>query len=321
MSYLVTGGTGLIGAHTVRLLTQQGEQVVAYDLVPDTHLLENLIEKENMDQVQVIHGDIIDQHKLIHTCQEYAVEKILHTAALLSSATSTNPLLAVRVNCEGTLNVLEAARILHLKRVVLASSLDVFGRLPERYRQEYVPNDAPHYPYRLYGACKSFNKTCARIYFDEYGVDSIGIRFPRIYGEGQRRGAAREIAEELFVKPALGKPGKVPFGDDPFDWLYADDAARVMTMASQVFSTKTRTFTVTAGDVRSFTEVVAYVKHSIPDADITLLPGRRSSYTRKFDTTPLREEIGFQPEWTVEEGVKKVIDYLQRHHETKMGEE
>lgn len=312
MSYVVTGGTGFIGAHIVRLLMQQEEKVVAYDAVPDIELLERLMGKEKSNLVRVVQGDITDLAHLIRTCQEYVVQKIIHTAALLGSVSSANPLLAVRINCGGTGNVLETARILGLKRVVFASSVAVFGP-PERYEQEYIPNDAPHYPSNIYGACKSFNEACARHYFNEYGVDSIAIRFPGVYGEGQSRGLGRAISEELFVKPALGKPGKVPCGDDTNNWLYVEDAARVMVMASNVPPTKTRAFTVD-GDVRSFAEAAAYIKSLIPGADITLLPGR-TGYGSKFDTTPVREEIGYGPEWTIERGMKKVIDCLQRRNQ------
>jgi len=185
MNYLVTGGTGFIGAHIVRLLIQQEEQVVAYDVVPDRNLLDHLIGKSKSNRVKVIQGDITDLAHLIRSSQEFGVEKIIHTAALLGFASSANPLLAVRVNCEGTINVLETARILRMKRVVFASSIAVFGP-PEKYAQEYIPNDAPHYPSNIYGACKSFNEACANHYFNEYGVDSIAIRFPGFEGSMEK---------------------------------------------------------------------------------------------------------------------------------------
>jgi nucleoside-diphosphate-sugar epimerase len=145
-------------------------------------------------------------------------------------------------------------------------------------------------------------------------VDSIAIRFTHVYGEGQKRGLVGAVGEELFIKPALGKPGKVPFGDDTFNWLYAEDAARVMVMASKVATTKTRAFNVD-GDIRSLAEVAAYVKSLIPSANITLLPERTGYASYKFDTTPVREEIGYHPEWTIEKGVKKVIDAVRQENQ------
>jgi nucleoside-diphosphate-sugar epimerase len=312
MSYLITGGTGLIGAHTVRLLIDQEEQVVAYNRSPDRKLLENLMGKEKSSRVKVVQGDVTDLAQLLRTCQEHGVEKILHMGAVLTEACSANPPLGVRVNCDGTINVFETARILGLKRVVFASSVAVYGPA-EKYGDGCVSNDAPHSHRSIYAACKSFNEACANHYFAEYGVDCIGIRFPGVYGEGQSRGLPNEITEQLFVNPVLGKPGKIPLGESRINWLYAGDAARAVVMAAGAATTKTRNFTINGNDERSLAEVAGYVKRMIPEADITLLPGRRLSYgLNKLDTTPAREEFGFQPEWTMEKGVTRCIQFLQR---------
>jgi nucleoside-diphosphate-sugar epimerase len=308
---LVTGGTGFIGANVVRLLIRDGEQVVIYDINPDRKMLDTLLGKNKSSQLKLIQGNVTDPAHLIRTCQEYDVDRIIHLSALLVLDAAANPLLAVQVNCEGTINVFETARILHLKRVVWASTMGVFGS-PEKHEQELIPNDAPHYPTNIYSASKSFNEIIAAHYFNEYGVDNIAIRYASVYGEGQTRGFTGTLAQELFVKPVLGKPGRVPCMGDTYNWMYVEDAARVAIMASKVTKTQTRVFNV-GGDVRSFAEVVAYVKTLVPKAKITLVPVP-AGLPSKFDTTPAREELGYHPEWTMEKGVKKVIDYIRRQH-------
>jgi nucleoside-diphosphate-sugar epimerase len=309
MNYLVTGGTGFIGANIVRLLIEEGEKVVAYDAAPNRKLLERLMGRGKSDLVKVVQADITDLAQLIRTCQEWGVQKVIHMAGLLPSASSANPVLAIKINCEGTANVLETGRILRLNKVVFASSVAVFGPA-NKYEDEYIPNDAPHYPSGIYGACKSFCEALARHYFDEYNVDNIAIRFPAVYGEGASKGLGGTITEQLIARPVLGKPGKVRNGDDLNNWIYVEDAARAAVLASKVSTTKIRSFTVD-GDIRSFSELAAYVKSLIPDADITLLPGR-TGFASKFDTTPAREEIGYRPEWTIEKGIKKIIDYVRQ---------
>jgi len=310
MSYLITGGTGFIGAHIARQLIKDGEQVVTYDIDPNRKLLDYLIDKSKSDRVKVIQGDVTDLVSLIRTCQEYDIEKIIHLSALLVLAASTNPLMAVKVNCEGTLNIFETARILNLKRVIWASTMGIFGS-PEKHEQEYVPNDAPHYPTSIYSASKSFNEVCAAHYFNAFGVDNIAIRYPSVYGEGQTRGFTGELARELFVNPVIGKPGKVPCMYEVNNWMYVEDAARVTIMASKSSKTKTRAFSVD-GDIRTFAEVVNYVKTLVPGADITLIPVP-PGLPNKFDTMPAREELGYRPEWKMEDGVKKVIEYIRQH--------
>lgn len=305
MGYLVTGGTGFVGAYVIRALVQDTEQVIAYDIMPDKERLDRLIGKEMCNQVAVVQGDIGDLAHLIHTCREYNVETVIHMAALLSSE---NPYLTLRVNCEGTVNVLEASLILGVKRVVLTSSISVFGP-QDKYEEEFISNDAPHYPQSIYSSSKSLNETCARHYFREYGLDTITIRLAHVYGLGRTRGLGRLVDEELFVKPALGRPGRVPYGDSIHNYMYVEDAARVLVMASRVPTTKTRAFTADGGII-STGELAAYIRSLIPDADITLLPGR-VAWAYKFDTTPLREEVGFTPKWTIQEGVRNYIEQIR----------
>jgi nucleoside-diphosphate-sugar epimerase len=306
MTYLVTGGTGFIGAHILRLLLKNGDRVVAFDIAPDRMLLEQVVGKAGTTQVVLIAGDITDLKQITRACKENSVKKVIHTAAIIGSE---NPAVTVRVNCDGTVNVLEAARKLGLEKVVLASSIAVFGP-PERYPEEYVPNDAPHFPMTIYGASKSFNEACARLYFTEHGLNVVAIRLPHVYGIGRTRGVGRLIDEELFIKPvALGKPGRVPFGNAVNNWLYIEDAARVLVMASRIDKTDSRAFTA-GGDIRSTAEVAAYIKSQVPTASITLLPGR-FNHPYKFETTPIRDELDYQPMWTMEQALDMIIHRLQ----------
>ncbi len=311
MSYLITGGTGFIGVHITRLLTQEREEVVTYDIDPRKDILEYLISKKDIVLVKVIKGDITDLAHLIHTAKEHNSTKIIHMAALLSLASSVNPVLAVRINCGGTANILETARILGLEKVIYASSNTVFGPAA-KYKEEYISNEAPHYPSTIYGACKSFNERLAEHYFNEYGVDSVGLRFPVVYGMGHREGAAAVLTEELMVKPALGKPGKVPSGDDTLNWLYVEDAARGVVMASKKARTKTRCFNID-GEICPVAMAADYVRKIVPDADITLLPGY-TGFTGKYETSKIREEIGYRPQWPLEKGIEQVINAVRKLH-------
>jgi UDP-glucose 4-epimerase len=305
MTYLVTGGTGFIGAHVIRLLIEHGDRAIAFDVSPDRKLLDEVLGAFSKDQVTIIAGDITDAAQVSRVCAEYGVEKIVHTAAIIGGE---NPLLTTRVNCDGTVNIFEAARALNIKKVVFASSVAVFGP-QERYAEEYIPNDAPHFPSSVYGATKSFCEACGCFYFVAHGLDTVAIRLPHIYGLGRTRGIGRQVDDELFVKPVLlGVPGRVPFGDDVHNWLYVEDAARALVTAAWVGTTKTRVFTA-GGDVRSTAEVAEHVRERVPEADITLLPGRFTN-PHKFDTAPIIEELNYSPKWTIEQALDTIIDRL-----------
>ena len=315
MNYLITGGTGFIGAYVAKLLAEEGGYVVAYDINPSRDLLGKVLSKEESGRVEVVKGDITDLAHLLRVCKEHHVEKIIHMAGLLTLASSANPALAVRINCDGTANVLESARILRLKKVVWASSISVFGP-HEKYGKELIPNDAPHYPSTVYGACKSFCESLAAYYFREYGVDTVGLRYPPVYGAGHREGASAIVTEELIVKPVLGRPGRVPYGDDTLNWLYVEDAARATVIAAKNATTKTRSFSL-GGDICTVLEAIEYMKKLIPNADIDALPGY-TQFPSKVDTTPIEKELGYRSEWTFENGVKKVVDEVSRGQEEDM---
>ena len=312
MTYLVTGGTGLIGSRIVRDLVQEGEQVVVYSRHPARSYLERLMSEEEIgSMVKIVQGDVTDSPCLFRTIEENNIEKIIHPAALLTLEANANPLLAVKVNCEGTICVFEAAKVLGLKKVVWASSNACFGP-PEKYPEEYIPNDAPHYPQNIYAATKSFDEVVAAHYFDKYGVDITGIRYVATYGVGQYRGIFATIVRELVLNPALGKPGRVPHGDAIIGWSYVDDSARATVMVSKVLKTKTRSYSI-MGDVRSVKEVAEYVRKILPGADITILPGTFGDPV-KFDTRLIEEEIGYRPQWSMERGIKETINMVRREH-------
>ena len=313
MTYLVTGGTGLVGSRIVRDLVREGERVVVYDWLPARSSLEQVLSEEEIgSMIEIVQGDVTDLPHLSRTIQENDVETVIHTASLLTVESNADPLQAVQVNCGGTISVFEAARTLGLKKVVWSSSNAAFGP-PERYAEEYIPNDAPHYPQDVYGATKSFNESVADYYFEQHGVDITGIRYMYVYGGGQQGGFFGPIVREVVFNPALGKPGRVPHRDAVIGWSYVDDPARATVMASRVPRTKTGAFSI-MGDVRTVEEVANYVRDIVPGADITTLPGGGLGASVKFDTGPIEEEIGYRPEWPMERGIKETINMVRREH-------
>ena len=311
MTYLITGGTGTIGSYTVRNLVKGGERVVIYDLFPEVSLLEALLTDEERSSIKIIRGDVTDLTSLLHAVQDNKADIVIHLAAIMGLPANANPSMATRINCEGTVNVFETARILGLKKVVWASSTTVFGP-HEKYPDGRITNDAPHHPLGIYGASKSYAETVANLYFEEFNVDSSAIRYAFVYGPGQRTGRQVDILRELVEKPALGKPGRVPFSEDTMNWFYVDDAARVTVLVTKTPKTKTRAYNV-SGDIHSVKEATDYVKKLLPGADISLLPGR-IGISSNFDAAVIEQELGFRPEWPLEKALEYMINSVRRQH-------
>jgi UDP-glucose 4-epimerase len=318
MTYLITGGTGFIGSRIVRDLVREGAQVVVYDWYPEKLALERLLtEKEIATQVKIIQGDVTNFAHLTGVIKEYQTETIVHMAALLLHDVNANPLRGVKINCEGTVAVFEAARQMGVKKVVWPSSGSVFGP-PEYYPQEYIPNDAPHYPQNLYGTTKSLDEAFADYYFEHYKVDITAIRLVLVYGAWQSRGRTAAIIQQMVINPALGLPGKVPAaGDNILGWTYVDDAARAIILACKAPTTRSRAFSV-RGMIHSVKDIADYVKELLPGANILLLPLDKSKshtiMTCKYDTTRIEEELGFHLQWTMQQGVRETINIVRQEH-------
>jgi nucleoside-diphosphate-sugar epimerase len=315
MACLITGGTGLVASRIARRLAETGKEVVIYDYSPDKDMLEMVIDEKLRPKVKVVKGDILDYDFLAKTIKENNVDSIFHYAAILGDAIKENPCWASKVNVEGTLNCFEAARVLKLKKVVWASSNAVFPTtFPTKLPKEFKPDDYVYYPWGLYGAAKLFGENAAEYYFQQYGVDITAVRYgPLLFGAGQKRGKSGEVIQELVLNPALGKPAKVPYGDDTMLWLYAEDAARAAVLASQTKRTKVGAYNI-GGHSYSVKELFNYVKKLLPEAQMELLPGPYNGPCYNFDTALTEKELGFRPQYSVHDGIKESINMMRKHY-------
>lgn len=135
---MVTGGGGFLGAHIVRHLADRGDQVLIYDLVPPSGERAWLI-KGAKGKVEFERRATEDLSSLFSVMRDYRIEKVVHCAAVIDvSYLNQNPLTALRINVIGTINVLEAARLLQIGRVVVASSNAVLTV------KQYEPIDENH---------------------------------------------------------------------------------------------------------------------------------------------------------------------------------
>jgi nucleoside-diphosphate-sugar epimerase len=313
MNILVTGGTGFIGSYVVRDLLSERHNVVIYDLLPNTALIERITTLEQRKEIKLEIGDITDLPCLLRALKQHKIESVVHLAYILLGGSEANPSLAFRVNCEGTNNLWEASLVLGIKKVVWGSSISVYGK-PEEYREEILSNASNHKPNSVYGACKSFNEFMADYYFRKKGLDYAGLRFNVVYGPGKMstlgRGTGVTFASELIEKPALTHElCEVPFGDDAINWLYVEDASNSVRVALRE-GTQAGTYTI-CGDYRPMRDVAAYVRKILPEAKIQLQPGLYE-ICGKFDMTEAQKAIGYWPQYAMEEGVRKTINFLRK---------
>ncbi|HXJ80266.1 MAG TPA: NAD(P)-dependent oxidoreductase [Candidatus Methylomirabilis sp.] len=307
-AYLVTGGTGFIGAYVVRDLLASDHRVAVFDLFPDLPMLELVAGPAAAERVSVIRGDVTIATQIFGAVREAGAEAIVHLASPLPPESERDASSSLYGITEGHVNVLETARILGLRRVVWASVTSVFGR-PEHHGglDAAVANDAPHFPETLYGIWKSANERLASLYFARFGVDSIGLRFNQGYGPGKKRG--RPFGYQLFEHALLGLPYRVPYGDDLVNWQYVEDIAALIVRALHAPTTRTRVFNTT-GEVVTMRDTAALLASMLPGARLELEPGRAGLVWR-VDTTALRDELGAGAPVPVREGFARTIATLR----------
>lgn len=308
MSYLITGGSGCIGSYIIRDLLAKNKRVINYDLDTRQEILRHVIAPEALSELTTVVGDITDAAHFARTVKEHKVQTIIHLASLQIPASNANPPLAERVIVGGLINVLETARLLDVKKVVWASSVAVFG-LPEEYDGRAVTNDAHHRPQSVYGACKSLGEFLLAYYHDNYKVNSVGLRYTAVYGVGRERGLS-SFSTEMIRKAAAGEDYEVPFGDDTIDWQYVEDVSRLTLLAADTPETKTRVFN-TGGELRPVREGVAYLQQLAPEVRLTLRPGR-FGIAWDYDTASLVEELGFRPEYDMQQGIRKTFNLYRQ---------
>jgi nucleoside-diphosphate-sugar epimerase len=301
MAVLVAGGSGFIGSHLVRELLKKGERVVILDLAPTTKLIEDIT-----DQLKIVRGDATNLVDVLHAIKENDVHDVYHLIALLADVSQQKPFLAFKVNTKSTLNFLEAARILSLRRVIFASSVAVYDpklTLP-------VSESSPLRPASVYGETKVSSEFYGMHYNKLFGVDFRALRFTTIYGLG-KSGGSTGICSMLIEKSALGQPVEVDAADAVTDWLYIKDAVRSLMLVREVDSLKERIYNIGAGTY-SVREVVETVKQVIPDARFQLKSEKIFPWPPSYDWSKARDELGYTPLFTIEEGIKDFVEEVKK---------
>lgn len=301
MAVLVAGGSGFIGSHLVRELLKKGDRVVILDQAPNTKLIGDIV-----GQLKIVRGDATNLVDILHTVKENDVRDVYHLVALLADISQEKPLLAFKVNTESTLNFLEAARILSLRRIVFASSVAVYdpkAALP-------VSESSHLRPASVYGETKVSSEFYGMHYHKLFGVDFRALRFTTIYGLG-KSGGSTGICSMLIEKSALGQPVEVDAADAVTDWLYIKDAVRSLLLLRDVDSPKERIYNIGAGTY-SVREVVARVKQVIPDASFRLKSEKIFPWPPSYDWSKARDELGYTPLFNIEEGIKDFIEEVKK---------
>jgi UDP-glucose 4-epimerase len=317
MRVLITGGLGVNGAVTARLMAQDGLRPVLMDNRMDLTLMGDI-----KDQVDIVIGDICDQGALEKAVDDYKITHIAHLAALMPEPAEANPRLGVRVGVDGTTNVLEVARAKKIERVVFTSSKAAYGEITGEYAPptcKPVREDYPKQPADLYGSIKVCCEELGRYYHETYGIEFIALRFVSIYGPGKEaRHGPLSFYGQLIEKARSGEKWAIPQGGDQLnDAVYVGDVARSVYLAIKASTPRDWTFNIGTGRAWTPRDFLIAAAKLFPNHRIELGPGpsklgrSKQSYC-VFDISAAKENIGYEPAYDVDRGVRDYVATLER---------
>ena len=278
--FLVTGALGCIGAWVVRVLTREGVPTTVLDIAGNPHRLKLIMTDDELACVNFATGDISDLATVELAVRDNGATHVIHLAGLQVPFCKADPSLGARVNVVGTVNVFEAAKRAGLHHVAYASSVAVFGQ-SEEYPEGALGNDAPQKPHTHYGVFKQANEGTAKIYWQDDGLTSVGLRPYTVYGPGRDQGLTSSPTKAMLAA-AAGKPYHIPFGGRSA-YQYTEDVARAFIRAARTTLDGAHVFNM-RGSVVHMSEIVQAIE--------TVEPAARGQIT--FDQKPLAlpEELG-----------------------------
>jgi threonine 3-dehydrogenase len=310
MAKLITGGLGFIGVYLARALLAKGEEVVLFDIVRASPLIHDI-----KDKVKIVQGDLASWAEVLAVVKQYKIDGIYHTGALLSASAEERPITAYQVNAGGTFNILEAARLFNVKRIIYTSTIASYG-----LGLNVVNEDTIQMPISMYGVTKVFSERLGEYYYRKFGVDFRAVRLPSVIGPGRGAGGASAYSTLMISEPALKRPYTVFVEEDVvMPLFYIKDCVECLIRLYEADNAKLkRRVYCIAGFSPTTKEIYDEVKRILPRADLRFKPDRElteivRSWPKSLEETRAFEEWGWKTKFHLRETVEDFIEEVQAH--------
>jgi nucleoside-diphosphate-sugar epimerase len=306
---LITGGMGLVGLALARELLADGEEVILFqrrtELPPGAADLAG--------RVEIVSGDVAECAHVLDAVRRYRIDCIYHAAAVLSAACEASAASGFRTNVGGTLNILEAARILGVPDVLFVGSGTTYGLADVPI---HVTEDTPQRPGNMYGTTKLCAELLGLQYHRQYGVNVRGARYGMIVGPGRQITHLFGDWSGVVERPAQGLPYTVHADpDSSCAYIYVKDAVRSLVDLRRADPSRLRQRMYNVhGFSATLREVAQVVRRHLPEAQIAFEQDRSEamrvanrSLRYALDGTAAAEDFGYRVRFPLEAMVADFI--------------
>ena len=314
---VITGGAGFIGSNLVEELLRIGAQkvIVLDDL--STGFADNLKEFSDHEAYEFINGSITDYEICVKAFE--GADIVFQLAALGSVPRSIdNPRKTNEVNVTGFLNVLNAARVTQVQKVVYSSSSSVYGDDDHLPKVEHLTGN----PLSPYAVTKQANELYARVFHDVYGMDIVGLRYFNVFGPKQSVKGPYAAVIPIFIENLIKSQPCYINGDGTIsrDFTFVQNVveANICAAYAQIENPDDRILNIAMGKQLSLNDLYGMLEDEIKSE---LKPVHRDPrvgdiQSSQADISKARRLIGFEPKYPLQEGLKKTIEWNLKRAET-----
>ena len=315
MSILITGGSGLIGASLTRMMVELGEHPAVFDIAPIHPILRELGSGFNYFQ-----GSVDNLPELLNIIKMESIDTIFHLGGMLSIPSERKPWASFQANVVGTFNVLEAARLEKVNKVIYSSTIATYSK---DIQSSVIDDFTLQRPTTMYGATKVFGELLGRVYARKFGIDFRGVRFPSVVGPGVKTAHMSIYHAWTIEEPLKGNPYEIYVEPETrVPAIYFKDAIRALWLLSKAEREQIKTMVYIIAGVTppySAMELAEIVRSKIPGARLTFNPDPNTMELLKeigslrFDEERARSEWDWNPSYSLSQMVDDFIGEFNRN--------
>ena len=302
MRILITGA-GLIGTHAARELAERGDEVTFFDVAPRPDYIRHVTGRD----LPVIRGDIRDLAALVDALQQVRPECVIHLAASVGEANIHNVYTGFQVNLVAAINVAEAVRLVGVRKLVHASTQAVYaGEDPKELLREDSTIDCRE---RVYNASKIGCEHVLRKYAAKQKFELALLRFAGVYGYHSVAGGPGVAVQQAVWDAMAGKPVLLNVYET-VDFIYVKDLANGIALTVHTSPLPHQVYNLGSGALTTVEDVEQALGKIFPG--IKMSRGNLTPARPRMDITRARAELGFNPEYKLEAGLRDYIAELKK---------